>query len=392
MALAPLAYVLYTRIMKHNPRDPDWPDRDRFVLSAGHASMLLYSTLFLTGYDITLDDIKQFRQLGLEDSRPPRAADTPGVEVTTGPLGQGISHAVGMALAERMLAARFNRPRHDIVDHHTFVIGSDGDMQEGICGGGLLARGTPRARSADRLLRQQPHPARGPHVESPSPRTSALRYEAYGWHVQDLGEDMSLERLESATRTAMDEEERPSLIMVRTHIGYGSPHKQDTAGRARLAAGRGGGQAHQGGVRVGSGQAVLRPRRGAPAFPPMCRSRRGAARPTGGSGSTPTREEHPELASEFRAADRTASSPPAGTPKCPSFTPPGRWPRPASPPTRCCSGRQRRSLSSSVARPISRPRRSTASMTPATSRRAPTTAATCTSVSASTRWAPSSMA
>src|SRR6476619_3907324 len=135
MALAPLAYVLYTRVMRHNPRNPDWPDRDRFVLSAGHASMLLYSTLYLAGYDVSLEkDIMQFRQLGSRAAGHPEYHDLPGIEVTTGPLGQGISHAVGMALAERLLAARFNRPGHEIVDHYTYVIASEGDLEEGISG------------------------------------------------------------------------------------------------------------------------------------------------------------------------------------------------------------------------------------------------------------------
>jgi len=130
MALAPVAYVLYARVMRHNPRGPEWPDRDRFVLSCGHASMLLYSTLYLAGYDVSLeDDIMQFRQLGSRAAGHPEYHDLPGIEVTTGPLGQGISHAVGMALAERMLAVRFNRPGHEIVDHRTFVIASDGDLE-----------------------------------------------------------------------------------------------------------------------------------------------------------------------------------------------------------------------------------------------------------------------
>src|SRR6201995_3754418 len=133
MALAPLAYVLYTRVMRHNPRGPDWPDRDRFVLSCGHASMLLYSTLYLAGYDVSLEkDLMQFRQLGSNAAGHPERGDLPGIEVTTGPLGQGISHAVGMALAERMLAARFNRPGHEIVDHHTYEIASEGDLEGGI--------------------------------------------------------------------------------------------------------------------------------------------------------------------------------------------------------------------------------------------------------------------
>jgi transketolase len=229
MALAPLAYVLYTRILKHNPRNPEWPDRDRFVLSAGHASMLLYSTLFLAGYEIGLEDIKQFRQLGSKTPGHPERGDTPGVEVTTGPLGQGVSHSVGMALAERMLAARFNVAEQAIVDHHTFVICSDGDIQEGICSeASSLAGHLGLGRMVVYFDNN--------HIQLSAPTSAAfsedvgMRYEAYGWHVQDIGEDMSLERLEEATRTAMDEQERPSLIMVRSHIGYGSPHKQDTPG------------------------------------------------------------------------------------------------------------------------------------------------------------------
>src|ERR1051325_11136437 len=132
MALAPVTYLLYTRIMRHSPTHPEWLGRDRFVLSAGHASMLLYSTLFLTGYGVSLDDIKHFRQLGSPAAGHPEYGHAPGIETTTGPLGQGIATAVGLALGERMLAARFNRPGHKIVDHHTYVIASDGDMQEGV--------------------------------------------------------------------------------------------------------------------------------------------------------------------------------------------------------------------------------------------------------------------
>src|SRR4051794_954766 len=132
MANAPLAYLLYTETMRHNPRDPDWPDRDRFILSAGHASMLLYSTLFLTGYDVSLEDLKEFRQVGSKTPGHPEYHHTEGVEVTTGPLGQGISMAVGIALAERMLAARYNRDGHTVIDHHTYAIVSDGDIQEGV--------------------------------------------------------------------------------------------------------------------------------------------------------------------------------------------------------------------------------------------------------------------
>src|SRR3954452_5810898 len=132
MALGPLAYVLYTRVMRHAPSTPDWADRDRLVVSCGHASMLLYSTLYLTGYGLTLDDLKSFRQLGSPCAGHPEYGHAAGIETTTGPLGQGISNAVGMALAERMLAARFNKPGHEIVDHHTYFIASDGDLQEGV--------------------------------------------------------------------------------------------------------------------------------------------------------------------------------------------------------------------------------------------------------------------
>jgi transketolase len=228
MALAPLAYVLYTRVMKHNPRDPGWPDRDRFVLSCGHASMLLYSTLYLSGYDIDLEDIKRFRQLGSKAAGHPEYGKVPGVEVTTGPLGQGISHAVGMALAERMLASRFNRPGHDIVDHHTFVIASDGDMEEGISSEASSFSGH---LGLGRLIAfyDRNHISIEGDTGITFTENTPARFEAYGWHVQDLEEDIALDSLEAALRTAIEVEDRPSLIVVRTHIGYGSPHKQDTA-------------------------------------------------------------------------------------------------------------------------------------------------------------------
>ena len=229
MALAPLAYVLYTRVMRHNPRDPEWPDRDRFVLSCGHASMLLYSTLFLAGYDIGLEDIENFRQLGSPAAGHPERGHVPGVEVTTGPLGQGIAHAVGMALAERMLAARFNRDGHDVVDHHTYVIASDGDLEEGISGeasslAGHLALG--------RLIcfYDNNHISIEGNTELAFSEDVGERYAAYGWHVQNLGEDIALERLEEALATAREVEDQPSMIIVRTHIAQGAPHKQDTAG------------------------------------------------------------------------------------------------------------------------------------------------------------------
>jgi transketolase len=229
MALAPVAYVLYTRVMRHNPRDPQWPDRDRFVLSCGHASMLLYATLYLAGYEISLeDDIKRFRQLGSKAPGHPEYGHTPGVEVTTGPLGQGISHAVGMALAERMLATRFNRGDHEIVDHRTYVIASDGDMEEGITSeASSLAGHLGLGRLISFYDRN--------HISIEGDTALAFsedvgkRYEAYGWHVQDLEGDIELERLEEALAIAIEVEQKPSLIIVRTHIAQGSPNKHDTA-------------------------------------------------------------------------------------------------------------------------------------------------------------------
>ncbi len=228
MGLAPLAYTLYTRIMRHNPSNADWFNRDRFVLSAGHASMLLYSMLYLTGYPLTLEDIKNFRQVGSPTAGHPERKYTPGIEATTGPLGQGISMAVGLALAERMLAARFNRDGHEIVDHHTFTIASDGDIQEGVASeacslAGHLGLGRLIAYYDDNKIQLA-----SPVAEVMSENVGK-RYEAYGWHVQDVGEDLSVERLEEATRTAMAVEDRPSLIIVQSHIGFGSPHKQDTS-------------------------------------------------------------------------------------------------------------------------------------------------------------------
>ena len=228
MALAPIAYVLYTRAMKHAPSDPDWIDRDRFVLSAGHASMLLYSMLYLSGYGLTLDDLRDFRQLGSPTAGHPEYGHAKGIETTTGPLGQGIATAVGIALAERMLAARFNRDGHEVVDHHTFVIASDGDMQEGVQSeaaslAGHLGLGRLIAFYDDN------HISIEGDTELAFSEDVGARYEAYGWHVQNLGEDVSLERVAEAVEAAKAQDDRPSLIVVRTHIAPGAPNKQDTA-------------------------------------------------------------------------------------------------------------------------------------------------------------------
>jgi transketolase len=230
MALAPLAYQLYTRTMKHNPENPHWFDRDRFVLSAGHASMLLYSALHLTGYGVSMDDIKNFRQvLSPTAGHPEYEADgTPGVEITTGPLGQGISNAVGMALAERMLAARFNREGHEIIDHFTYTIASDGDIQEGVASeasslAGHLGLGRLIAFFDDNKIQL------ANETSLAFSEDVCARYEAYGWHVQNLGEEFELEQIEEAIEAAKADEERPSLIVLRTHIGYGAPNVQDTS-------------------------------------------------------------------------------------------------------------------------------------------------------------------
>ncbi|MEA2228740.1 MAG: transketolase [Solirubrobacteraceae bacterium] len=224
MALAPIAHVLYTRIMRHAPEHPDWPDRDRFVLSAGHASMLLYAMLYLTGYGLTLEDLKNFRQLGSPTAGHPEFRHAAGIEATTGPLGQGISMCTGLALGERMLNARLG---DDVIDHHTFTIASDGDMQEGIsheaCSlAGHLALGRLVAFYDDN------HISIEGDTELSFSEDVGKRYEAYGWHVENIGEDLSLDRIEQATRDAMAVQDRPSLILCRTHIAPGSPNKQDT--------------------------------------------------------------------------------------------------------------------------------------------------------------------
>jgi transketolase len=227
MALAPLAFTLYTRVMRHSPDHPDWFNRDRFILSAGHASMLLYSTLYLSGYGLSLDDIKNFRQLGSPTAGHPEYWDAPGIEATTGPLGQGIAMSVGIALAERMLAARFNKGDQELIDHRTFVIASDGDIQEGV---GSEACSLAGHLGLGRLIVFFDNN----HIQLSGPTDRAFsedvgkRFEAYGWHVQDVGEDLSVETLERATEEAKAADDRPSLVIVRSHIGYGAPNKQDT--------------------------------------------------------------------------------------------------------------------------------------------------------------------
>ena len=226
MGAAPMAYVLWTRFLRHAPTHPEWPDRDRFVLSAGHASMLLYSLLHLTGYDLPLEELMRFRQWGSRTPGHPESGLTSGVEATTGPLGQGFANAVGMAIAERRLGYEFNREGHAIVDHWTYAIASDGDLQEGIASEAASLAGHLRLRKLVVLYDDN-------HVQLDGPTSMAWsedvpkRFEAYGWHAARVEDGNDLAAIEAAIDEAR-EDDRPSLIAVRTHIGYGSPNKQDS--------------------------------------------------------------------------------------------------------------------------------------------------------------------
>ena len=230
MALAPVAYVLYRERMRHDPADPSWPDRDRFVLSAGHACILQYAALHLSGYDLTLDDLKQFRQWGSRTPGHPeldREHPTPGVEITTGPLGQGVGNAVGMALAEAMLASRYNGYGDPLVDHRTYAICSDGDVMEGVSGeasslAGFLGLGKLC------LIYDDNHITIEGSTGLAFGEDVGLRYEAYGFHVQKLEDGWTTDELRAAFDAAEAETARPSLIIVRTHIAIGAPHAQDT--------------------------------------------------------------------------------------------------------------------------------------------------------------------
>jgi transketolase len=229
MGLAPLAYRLFTRHLRHDPAHPDWPDRDRFVLSGGHASMLLYASLHLSGYDLSIDDIKQFRQWGSRTPGHPERGVTPGVEVTTGPLGQGFANAVGMALAERMLAARFNRPGLDVIDHRTFAFCGEGDMMEGISSeaaslAGRLHLGLGKLT----VFFDSNHVTLEGAADVEFAENVAERFAAYGWHVAEVSNANALWEIDQANAAALAETSRPSLVLVHSHIGYGSP-VQDTA-------------------------------------------------------------------------------------------------------------------------------------------------------------------
>ena len=227
LGAAPMAYVLWDRHLKHNPLNPKWFDRDRFVLSAGHGSMLLYSLLHLTGYPLSLDQIKQFRQWQSMTPGHPESELTPGVEVTTGPLGQGFANGVGMAIAEAHLATRFNKPGFSIINHFTYGIVSDGDLMEGVAAeaasiAGHLKLGKLIYFYDSNLI------TLSASTQVTFTEDHAKRFEALGWHTQTVHDGNDLDALDRALQNAKNETERPSLIIVRTHIGYGSPHKQDT--------------------------------------------------------------------------------------------------------------------------------------------------------------------
>jgi transketolase len=228
MALSPLGHVLWTRIMNYNPRNPGWPNRDRFVLSCGHACMLQYSYLYLTGYDLSLDDIKNFRQLHSKTPGHPEYGLTPGIEVTTGPLGQGFANGVGLAIAKRHLAARFNRPGFEMFNYKIYAICSDGDIMEGISSEAASLAGHLGLGEMVYIYDDNHISIEG-NTNITFTEDVAQRFEAYGWHVQVLDDVNDLAAVAKAIQNAIEETSQPSLIKIRTHIGYGSPHKIDTA-------------------------------------------------------------------------------------------------------------------------------------------------------------------
>ncbi len=227
MGLASAAYVLWTQILKHNPKNPGWMDRDRFVLSGGHASMLLYSLLYLTGYKVSLREIKNFRQWGSITPGHPEYHHTPGVETTTGPLGQGFSNAVGMAMAERHLAAVFNQKSHKLVDHFTYVMCGDGDLMEGVTSEAASLAGHLGLGKLICIYDDNKISIEG-GTELAFTENVAARFKAYGWHVVRVNDGNDLAAIRDAIKAARAEAGRPSLIALRTHIAYGSPNKQDS--------------------------------------------------------------------------------------------------------------------------------------------------------------------
>ena len=228
MGAAPMAHVLWDRFLKHNPTDPAWPNRDRFVLSAGHASMLLYSLLHLTGYDLSIDDIKNFRQWGSGTPGHPELG-VPGVEMTTGPLGQGFAHGVGMAIAERFLADHYNRPGHEVIDHYTYAIVSDGDLEEGVASEAASLAGTLKLGKLIYLYDDNGISIEG-DTDIAFMENVGDRFKAYGWHVVSPVDGHDTGAVDAAIREAQAEIDLPTLIVCHTIIGFGSPNKANTGG------------------------------------------------------------------------------------------------------------------------------------------------------------------
>ncbi len=317
MALAPLAYALYMRHLRHSPRHPDWPDRDRFVLSCGHASMLLYASLYLTGYDLSLDELRHFRQWDSRTPGHPEHGLTPGVETTTGPLGQGFANGVGMAIAEAHLAARFNRPGHEIVNHFTYAIASDGDLMEGISHEAASLAGHLKLGKLIYCYDDNHITIEG-KTDLAFTEDVAQRFAGYGWHVQRVADANDLAAFDAAIRAAKDETGRPSLVIVRSHIGWGSPHKQDTA------------EAH--GSPLGAEEVALtKAAYGWPASPPFlvpdaakahmggCVERGAALEAEWGGRVAAYAKAFPDLAAEWRAA-LAGDLPPGWERALPAFT------------------------------------------------------------------------
>ena len=228
MGMAEMGEVLFRRILKHNPKNPTWANRDRFVLSNGHASMLLYSLLHLSGYDVSLQDLKDFRQLGSKTAGHPEYGDLPGIETTTGPLGQGLANAVGMALAEKSLAAQFNKEGHNVIDHHTYVFLGDGCLMEGISHEVSSLAGVWKLGKLIALYDDNGISIDG-EVKGWLGDDTAKRFEAYGWHVIREIDGHDIDSVSKAIVGAQSIHDKPSLLMCRTTIGYGSPNKANTA-------------------------------------------------------------------------------------------------------------------------------------------------------------------
>ncbi len=300
MALAPLGYALWTRHLKHDPADPEWADRDRFVLSAGHASMLLYALLHLTGYDLPLEELKRFRQWDSLCPGHPERGLTPGVEVTTGPLGQGFTNAVGLAIAERMLAARFNRPGHEIVDHHTYTICSDGDLMEGVTSeAGSMAGNLGLGKLI--ALYDDNHITIEGSTDLAFCELVGKRFEAYGWHVSRVDDANDLAELSEAIEDAKAVADRPSLIVVRSVIGYGSPNKAGTAGVHGSPLGANEAEATKENLGWGYEEPFTVPDQAREVFARV-REKGAALHAQWDEAFARYEKEHPELAAEFRRA------------------------------------------------------------------------------------------